>query len=322
MAEAFGIAAGAFGVVSLSVQLAESVQKVKGFYENVKNAPPRLANLIEEIEGVSDCVKELEHEYQSTGLVASASLQRCIKSSREAVDYFETFAVGLQNRTKKSRITGGLRFALSQDDIERMLGKLERSKSLLTMAYTQFRQIIQQQQLDAIRQSIEGLSSGQTVILKAVQADASEVVEAKAISNRRFYRQDYVHSKQVFEAKTPAWMSHRIWQLAMHKSISGWQFTLRTYGIVSSDSEVFKACDDGDLVGMRKLFDAGLASPFDHDGQGLSLFFVSLSLNRSFNNNCLNLLSGFARAEERGCYSLPSPVWSISYYWRSEWLRK
>jgi hypothetical protein len=36
MAEALGVAAGVFGVVSLSIQLAESVQKVKGFYANVK----------------------------------------------------------------------------------------------------------------------------------------------------------------------------------------------------------------------------------------------------------------------------------------------
>lgn len=281
MAETLGIVAGAFGIASLSIQLAESVQKVKSFYENVKNAPPRLANLIEEIEGVSECVKELEHEYQSTSLVTSASLQRCIKSSREAVDYFETFAVGLQSRTKKSRFTGGLRFALSQDDIERMLGKLERLKSLLTMAYTQFRQVIQQQQLDDIRQSIEGLSSGQTVILQAVQtADTSGDGEVTTFHRRHFYRQDCVRKKPIFEVKTPSWMSKQIWQLALERSTSGWQFALRTYGIVSSDSQVFKACEAGDLIGMRKLFDAGLASPFDCNDSGDSLWNVSSRLVR------------------------------------------
>lgn len=277
MAEAFGIAAGAFGVASLSIQLAESVQKVKGFYENVRNAPPRLANLIEEIEGVSDCVKDLEHQHQSTGLVPSPSLQRCIQSSREAVDYFETFALGLQSRTKKSRIRGSLRFALSQDDIERILEKLERSKTLLTLAYMQFLRVIQQQQLHAMRKSIEGLASGQAVILQAVQtADTSRDGEVTTFHRRHFYRQDRVRSKQIFKIETPTWLSKHIWQLALDSSISGWQFTLRNYGVVSDDSEVVKACEAGDVVGMRKLFDAGLASPFDCTKQGENLLGVCL----------------------------------------------
>jgi predicted metal-binding protein len=50
MAEVFGVAAGAIGVVSLSIQLAESLQKVKRFYGAVKNAPPQVEELVEEIE--------------------------------------------------------------------------------------------------------------------------------------------------------------------------------------------------------------------------------------------------------------------------------
>ena len=50
MAEVFGIAAGTIGVVSLSIQLAESLQKVKSFYSAVKNAPTQAEELIEEIE--------------------------------------------------------------------------------------------------------------------------------------------------------------------------------------------------------------------------------------------------------------------------------
>ena len=50
MAEAFGVAAGVFGVVSMSIQLAESVQKVRSFRANFKQACPRLADLVEEID--------------------------------------------------------------------------------------------------------------------------------------------------------------------------------------------------------------------------------------------------------------------------------
>jgi hypothetical protein len=60
MAEAFGIAGGTVGVISLSIQLAESLHKVKGFYESVKNAPPEVAELIEEIEIMQDILVDLE----------------------------------------------------------------------------------------------------------------------------------------------------------------------------------------------------------------------------------------------------------------------
>jgi hypothetical protein len=62
MAEAFGAAAGVFGVVSLSIQLAESIQKVKSFRANFKHACPRLADLVEEIAETYDLMKDLEYQ--------------------------------------------------------------------------------------------------------------------------------------------------------------------------------------------------------------------------------------------------------------------
>lgn len=57
MAEMVGLVV---GVVSLGVQLAESLQKVKRFYDAMKEAPERLADIIDEIESLSDILTELE----------------------------------------------------------------------------------------------------------------------------------------------------------------------------------------------------------------------------------------------------------------------
>lgn len=75
MAEAFGIAAGAIGVVSLSIQLAESLQKVKTFYASVKNAPPQVAELIEEFEIMQDILSDLEVGSQSATAASSSNMQ-------------------------------------------------------------------------------------------------------------------------------------------------------------------------------------------------------------------------------------------------------
>jgi hypothetical protein len=79
MAEVFGVAAGAIGIVSLSIQLAESLQKVKCFYGAVKNAPPQVEELIEEIEIMQDILSDLESGSQSANMASSASMRRCMK---------------------------------------------------------------------------------------------------------------------------------------------------------------------------------------------------------------------------------------------------
>lgn len=77
MAEVVGLVV---GVVSLGVQLAESVQKVKRFFNAVKDAPERLADIIEEIESLSEILTEIEGDSASGNTIVgpncSAASQR------------------------------------------------------------------------------------------------------------------------------------------------------------------------------------------------------------------------------------------------------
>lgn len=140
MAEAFGIAAGAIGVVSLSIQLAESLQKVKSFYAAAKDAPPQIEELIEEIETMQDILSDLESGTQSANIASSTNMQRCIKVAQRATKSFVSFSSELQSRVKKSRFRGSVKFALSQEDIRQMLDQLERTKSSLNLVYNLYQQ--------------------------------------------------------------------------------------------------------------------------------------------------------------------------------------
>lgn len=145
MVEAFGAAAGGFGVGSLSIQLAESVQKVKSFHANFKHACPRLADLVEEIAETCDLMKDLEHQTQNTDAVPTLLMCRCINISRRAVEYFAKVTSELEIFAKRKKIRGGIKFALSEDEIARMLSRMERTKSLLAIAYMQHLRVVQQQ---------------------------------------------------------------------------------------------------------------------------------------------------------------------------------
>jgi hypothetical protein len=285
MAEAFGVAAGVFGVVSLSIQLAESVQKVKGFHANVKNAPPRLADLLDEIAEMSDLIKDLEHEQRSTSIVTSPLMKRCIESSLKAVEYFATFSLELDTRVKRRKIGGRVKFALGQEEIERMLNRVERAKSLLTLAYMQYQTALQQHQHDQMLKTLQSLSLGQATLLqlvtpaltvqRPVTSDTVIVPNQTKVSTK---------AKVLFGAHTPAWLSNNIWQIALNRSISGWEFTMRTYGVVAADAPIIKACEVGDSLEMQRLFDTGEASPFDQTEYGASLWLLSSLHGDNLNN--------------------------------------
>ena len=74
----------------------------------------------------------------------------------------------------------------------------------------------------------------------------------------------------------PAWIFPRRYQLRARKAQSGWDCRFRTYYPISRySSPVFDFCQDGNVEGLQRLFDAGLASPFNTDELGFTTLHVS-----------------------------------------------
>lgn len=271
MAEVFGVAAGAVGVASLSIQLAESLQKVKSFYASVKNAPLQVAELIEEIEIMQDILSDLEGN--SEAVAASSNMKRCIKVARRATISFATFSKELQASVKKSKYRGSARFALSREDIKQMLNQLERTKSSLNLAYSLYQQATSEARHIIVMQAV---SSCQGSVLQTKQTE--QVSLAQPDSFTAAHRHPRAAGSRVFCITTPAWLSNTIWQLELRRSLAGINIFARTYGIVSRDARIFQACADGDTVEMQRLFEDRLASPYDKDEYGRDLWLVSYSL--------------------------------------------
>lgn len=275
MAEVFGVAAGAVGVVSLSIQLAESLQKVKAFYASVKNAPLQVAELIEEIEIMQDILSDLEGGSQTVAL--SANMKRCIKVAQRASKGFAKFSEELQASIKKRRYRGGVRFALSRDDMKQMLDQLERTKSSLLLAYNLYQQATAE---DRHSSMMKAVSSSQASVMQMAQTttqstlsaqDPSVLVHSVVQKSRHLCAVD----KRLFRINTPTWLSKTIWQLEMGRSVAGFSIFARTYGIVPENSPIFEACRAGDITEMQRLFDCRLASPYDEDQYGNTLWLVS-----------------------------------------------
>ena len=76
-------------------------------------------------------------------------------------------------------------------------------------------------------------------------------------------------------ARVASWFSRTVYEIYYSSSYAGFNFNLRVWNTVSTDSEIIRTVEQGNLAEMMELFDSGKASPFDRDVEGNSLLFVS-----------------------------------------------
>ena len=80
---------------------------------------------------------------------------------------------------------------------------------------------------------------------------------------------------KTYRSKLPLWLSNRVWEINIAQQHNGWDHKLRTYNVVALDSPLFRACLNGDIETVRRLFSFRQASPFDINEYGWTALFVS-----------------------------------------------
>jgi len=274
MAEVVGVVV---GVVSLGVQLAESLQKVKRFYDTVRDAPERLADTIDEIGSLSAILTELEKDSATNGADDVPSMQRCVATCRNAVDRFSTYANSLESRIKRCRGRGSIKFAMKSESIESVIVGLESSKSNLVLAYMLYREAIADKRARLVQDQLEMLAGGQALTLqrRGTMQDTRPIV-SKHLEQPSHFQSD---TRPWPVLRTPTWLSHVVWEIAMSQAISGWTFSIRSYSLICFTSPVAAACRSGDIAHIQHAFDRREASPFDlvafpNDTWTVSLLYV------------------------------------------------
>lgn len=127
------------------------------------------------------------------------------------------------------------------------------------------------------------------------------------------------HQDKTFEirSKVPFWRRGAVVKFikSMVKSTTSFGMNLRTYNIVPFNSPVSKAIENMDLGTIRRLFDAGLASPYDEDEYGWSLIDSvlyyqreSFSIDSSYSQKAFEIINyivsctaGDARTDKVSC---------------------
>lgn len=139
MAEIFGAVASGAGLVSLAMQLLDSAQKLKGFYNLSRDAPDTVRQLCFELETMSMALHQFE-QYRQSDIFGSELLSRCIIACDQAVTKIKTSVDKIDRLLSKARFAGKLYMGFKEPEIKKLLEEMEHAKSSLMLAYNSYYQ--------------------------------------------------------------------------------------------------------------------------------------------------------------------------------------
>lgn len=133
---AMEVAAGSIGIASFVIQIANSVARLKSFWDSTKEAPEDIKFMIEEIEILSSILSEIDvqnkqHQIPTTGnACAVKSLQLC----RQGMDILLDVVKELDQNIAKRKHLGAIKACLKKDSLARHRARLESAKTMLLLS--------------------------------------------------------------------------------------------------------------------------------------------------------------------------------------------
>ena len=155
MAEILGVAASAAGLASLALQVINSANQLKQFCSNVKDVPKDLEILLEEIgvfsAVIADCAQEEQQQPPPPYTLSSksklpeqqwpssyqTSITRAAENCQQAAVQLENLLADLHDACHKKgfrQVLASVKFVFREKQVKRGLQRLERAKSLLSLA--------------------------------------------------------------------------------------------------------------------------------------------------------------------------------------------
>lgn len=127
---------GSLGMVSLAIQVAASVKKVKGFLDSVKEAPEEIRYVLTQIEALGLVLSNCDTE-EDEGLVSeavSASTETSKTFLIRAAEELEMVVKDLEIEIRKGKKMGCFKAVLKQSIIDRLRQRLRDAQDLLVLS--------------------------------------------------------------------------------------------------------------------------------------------------------------------------------------------
>lgn len=136
MAEIFGVAASAIGVVGVAAQCADGIKKLREFCNDVKNAPQELSDMADELELLTHTIAGIEKQIKTCAHIPTPvspveALRFCQKSVQNTASIVEELSTEISRRN-----TGALRAAWKKKSLQVYMTRIERAKTSLALSYS------------------------------------------------------------------------------------------------------------------------------------------------------------------------------------------
>ena len=142
MAEVVGAVASGVGIGALAASIAKSVIKIKSFWDDMKDVPDDIGDLMEQLDALQYMLSHIEdrqsrNPYPSF-LLDRSSETRCLSICKKAADQLKSIADDLSadiNTSKRiHRKWASARVVLEKRKLEKYRKRLKRAISLLLMS--------------------------------------------------------------------------------------------------------------------------------------------------------------------------------------------
>ena len=216
MAELLGVIASGMTVVSLAIQVAESIQKLKAIHSLVADAPEDLRLALDEVEILSLILEDVDRSIQEQLFldprtrIAVAKSYRLCWSSGEAL---KSLVKQLERGMFKGKKRGSLKVAMKKDEMELFRKRLDGAKSTMLLANQCFEGAIQKQKWESherdmleIRSAVSQISRRGRLLepLEESEVRASEESDSDTEEGGRSKNQASKQSSSQF-SRYPKW---------------------------------------------------------------------------------------------------------------------
>ncbi|RMZ01510.1 hypothetical protein D0860_07593 [Hortaea werneckii] len=269
MAEALGVAAGALGIASFSIQLADSVLKLKRFCGEVKGVPRKLQRLTTELEVMNEVLSTFTMDYEKL-LATKNPLRKSLALCEAAVKDLASTITTLEDRLSRKKRIASIYVALRREEVDDLVENMERTRNLLDFVSRVYLEAQRQDELSSILvhcrmsgSATLSLAGGPAVSQATV--DDGPVVQRKSQAVRRSpvpVSRRLVGS-QVLEYRASWWLCSQVWELSVEQATSGWKFSLRFQRTLSEKHVIYEVCCYGDMDGLQSLLSDGEVLPDD-----------------------------------------------------------
>jgi len=150
MAEVLGLAASGISIATLTVQIANSVAKLKSYWDELKEVPEDVRLLVEEIEDLQLLLSDIEADQRrnpiSSTVLDTNSASRCLEHCKRGADRLkeltDDLGVDIMASNRFRSKWASARVILKKDKIEKYKSRLERAIRLLSLSHLCYTRLV------------------------------------------------------------------------------------------------------------------------------------------------------------------------------------